>query len=68
MTSGGLSLWWGLFAVNSTALGGAEANPARGLTIALVASLTALLRRGHPGWAGTPPPGEGPAVSGVRGN
>ncbi|MFP2910993.1 CPBP family intramembrane glutamic endopeptidase [Pyxidicoccus sp. 3LFB2] len=46
-----MNLWWHLFAVDSTALGGLEANVARFLTVALAIGLTLRLRRGQPTWA-----------------
>ncbi|WP_426754434.1 CPBP family intramembrane glutamic endopeptidase [Myxococcus sp. Y35] len=64
-----MNLWWGLFAVDTTALGGAQANLARGLTLALAIGFTVLLRRGRPGWAeAPPPPGAAPALSAAGGS
>ncbi|WP_164009497.1 CPBP family intramembrane glutamic endopeptidase [Pyxidicoccus trucidator] len=48
-----MNLWWHLFAVDSTALGGLQANLARFLTVGLAIGLTLRLRRGQPTWAQT---------------
>lgn len=46
-----MNLWWDLFGVDATALGGVQANIARLLTVALAIGLTLRLRRGRPTWA-----------------
>ena len=49
-----MNLWWHLFAVDSTALGGLQANVARVLTVGLAIGLTLWLRRGRPVWGAEP--------------
>jgi membrane protease YdiL (CAAX protease family) len=45
-----MNLWWHLFAVDSSALGGIQSNIARFLTVALAIGLTLRLRKGLPTW------------------
>jgi membrane protease YdiL (CAAX protease family) len=46
-----MNLWWHLFGVDTTTLGGVQANVARFLTVGLAVGLTVWLRRGRPTWA-----------------
>ncbi|MDC0708101.1 CPBP family intramembrane metalloprotease [Stigmatella sp. ncwal1] len=50
-----MNLSWEAFQVDSTALGGTQANVARFATVGLAIGLTLVLRRGTPGWGATPP-------------